>query len=667
MNFEEFLHKIEFFIQEEFKTNKYSEEFLFEVIPKTQKYILDEIINLKIKDNEASLTYEKVAQLINYIEDIVEYELNKKNLGANFEKLKHIFVDTFNFNLIENVLEEIKNKTKCEASYVIDSKNTVRDLKHQRTFEQYVHATANSDTKDGQGKLLFNVDIIEHKHIYILNTIIKEAYKGTLIIKNEKISLINLLPFMSMLSKITQNGSKKTLHENLTYLFKTPLIIIGDKIWKTYNKEIAKIYSLDEIQEYEWFYSEYFEKNAESIIFKQLMIYLKNYTLDVINLIALNNINYNLQNNEKLILQQLYNLTKSIIFFDKENQFIDYDFINKTSELLEQIEFFDSEYSTINIKNFKQISYKKISKEIINSDQNLLHAFHFMRHKMVYEINHLNKSELNFHNFVLELGKAFNFSDKFSYFINKCKNKSLKEVFQEDKFNKIINNEAFKDKNQTLSILCELIFLNFPTFGKKAAKIKFKNKQEKEDFYLIFFVVLGYLPINKEFFINFNEKVKSSFAGDYSYIEKLKNEELQRIFLISEILYPQNKLNFDIKEDLKIKEVIYKYIYYYYLNDFSKIDLLEMNNLNGITLEKHKKFDSIIREENFIFEFIMSWFDSEKYIPVEYAQVLMETLSPYIIIKFINYLDKTNNKSYLKESLLWFLSIKNFNMQLINY
>lgn len=643
-------------------------EALFNIEREIQLFLLNNISRIEIKTNK-SLYFEKIAKLINSIDDITDYLLNKDTVNYDIFNNKIISYDLF-----KDPLFKIINTDKIENNYIVDSQNTFIDSKYKKNiFSQYIHATCNLDTDEGQGKLLFDLNTSVNKNIYVISKLINTKHSGSLIKNNHQ--LFNLLPFLVMINKITTAKSTKTLHENLYYFFKTPLIIIGDNVWQQYNLNIANIYSKEPLCIRDWFYSEYFPKKTENHVVLEIINYLKNYSLDLINNIDHHFILRGLQQNEKIILKQLHRFIKSIVYFMKKYSIKDSSYEKKIKNILSLIELRDKDYESLNLKN---ISYdNNISLPIMKN----LPIHHLFNIKTCSELTKRYNKLNTLSDFIIELGSSMGFSNNFKNMFLTYKDEKLKNILlnQKDYFSNIFNENFYNNIDINLSKFEQFIFLNFPSFNEK--KIKIKNKKEKEKFFLLFFIHI--YNLEETFKTNILLYIKRDFfngSTDFLFSKRWK------FYLITKLLFPDD-LNLGNKNNLKLKAVLFKYITYSCIQDNPILLLRAKKVINRFKLENNiqdqfrinrniklpyelfieQNGQSITNKNLSTFEFIQEWlndelifklmadfFDCNNILPIDYAKYLINTFLPEFLIRFIENLD--NNHKFLKDSLLWFLS-----------
>lgn len=643
--------------------NEYSDAHIMGMISypyvqeKIQFFLIENFKYIE-KDNKdtKSIFFEKLAQLFNKINDIIDQYLDK-NLADI--KIKKIFNNKkITYLKEENIISKIKKQNRYKESYSADSHNIIIDFGYNKCFEQYVHATSNVDTQSGQGKLIFNINDHDNQNIYIIDKIIKNNHKGFLF-KEESVlnKNINLLPFLSIISKITPLLSKITSNENLIYFFRTPLILIDDKenVCSEYNKIMASFYSKKKICEREWYYSFFFERRNEDKIKFDILNYLKKYTLEIIGIIDFDNINGNLQSNEKLILQQLYNLVKSVIFFGNKDD----DYKNKTSDFVNKVLFYNNNYENLKIKDFNMI--KKFSIENVLELDSIKKKC-YMKMKLEVLKQKCNRSEIEkylFANFLEEIEKELMFKNSdISSFLRKNKDKNFDEVVESKEFKNIL----IENKNLDMNSLADLVYHDFP---KIFIKDIFKCKDsDKSLIYLLFFLFIE--KSDRDLFLDsFYLNLENNASYGYGHFKEIDDPYL-RIYVLFEFFYPMNQLNWSIKKDIKLKRIIHKYAFYYSSQKLSNLldELMDKNNLkdtdvNSVLDSTIEFYESQVSDEIFFNELLEL---EKKYnlSPIDYAIFLKNNLHQYILILFLEFLEKNKKEIYLKQAIQWLLSNKYF-------
>lgn len=627
------------------------------VTREAQLFLLDNIKNINIS-NDKSITLEKIAKVINKIKEIVD------EFGG-LEKGDIFFDKVFNKGNIflknELIIQKIKNQTKCEENYKADSFNIIIDLEENKAFEQYVHATSNMNTKEGQGKLLFHVNNQKNQHIYIIEKIIKDKHNGSLIAQNNnQYRKLNLLPFVSMISKIVPLLSNLTAHENLLYFFRTPLIIMGDydNVYKNYNTEIASFFSKNSIDERQWFFSDYFEKEEEYNIHSNIIFFLKNYTVEMVNLIKLDCLNDYVQKNEKNILQQLYNTIKSVIFFDRTNDEEDKLYIKKISVFLEKVEYYDSNYEDLQLKSFnviKEIPINKIDeiKDIINQCKaKTILEFLKLRDENRYAFDH------SLYDFIYEMKNyILDKNSKLDELLIESEYKNIYDIIKTENFRKLLNNDFINNLEIKWNDLANVFLFGFPNLLRNN-HINFENEENKVYFHFLLLLFIRRTE-KKAFFKIFYTHLKINGGGGFENLLNLRDESWPLFFLF-EYFYPLNNLKWDVKIDLEIKRIIHRYAFFHATENIYN-SFMEKNEINSIEDLQHSinMLETKV-DDNAFFSNILNIKNKYNISPRIYSSLLKDNLSEYILLSFADYLEKTNKDNYLRQSILWILSNKSF-------
>lgn len=634
------------------------DEIFFEVIKLARLFLLDEIHKIKFKNN-LSLNFEKIAGIFNKIEQIVGNLFFIESQKNENLYLKGMFNHKIKFdsNRCQNVLNEILNQSSFKSNYLADSFDLVRDIENKSTFGQYIHATTNCDTQSGQGRILFNVNGYNNQHIYIIDRLLSNNHNGNLLdSKSNATSIINLLPFISMITKITKSAAKKTLNEELTYFFRTPLIIVGDDCFKDFNKDMASFYSKKYFPtEYEWFFSNFFEKNEKDNIYKQVKNYLKKITMQIIELIKIPEIKNVLQANEKIILQQLYNTIKTIIFFEEKDNDIDYAYIEKTSEIINKISYYDYSFENLNLLNVKYFIHDDIynnnNNDLVNIKQRMKNKF---AHRVTIDTENILKYDLS--SFITSLMASIGFNHKkVNEFIVKNENERLYNVLQTPKIRNILDKYFL---NQPLSYEYDLMKLfafyqiDFPDFLNYSKNIFFETSEAKEAYFLLF---VSFFSKTETFAIKtiLLDNIGRFFGHGFEYLEN-KDHLAFRFFLFGEFFF-QSNLKLDDAKTFRVNKIIYKYTFPYLAHQILYDEPSILEKINQSIAE-----NKIEENDNDLFHSIIETYYAYNFIPVEYARFIVENLGMAHVFYFIEYLNSIFDKSALKESLLWFTLHRDF-------
>lgn len=628
------------------------------VTKQAQFFLLENIKKIDINNNK-SVTLEKISQIFNKINEIVnEYgQLTTGNIF--FEQV----LDSENIHLKKNdsVIMSIKNKKKCEENYKADSFNIVLDLDVHKTFEQYIHATSNIDTQVGQGKLLFNVNNQKNQHIYIIEKTIKNKYNGQLIdINDNKYRKLNLLPFVSIISKIVPLLSNLTAHENLVYFFRTPLIIMGDcdDVYFDYNKKMASFFTENIIDERQWFFSDYFPRAQAPEIRSKIIFFLKEYTIEMINLIKLNDIGNGIQNNEKIIVQQLYNLIKSLIFFDKVDGKVDFDYIEVTSAFLEKSEYYNNNYENLNLRTFDIINETPIEEIKGINDLKITFAKKIILEALKLRYTDENQNDYSASSFMKEISnEIIGEKSNIDLFFKKSENEDVQDLINIPEFKKILNNDFTKNLESNWDKLLNTFLFGFPNILRNE-NIHFESKIDKEYFYLLLYV-FATCTEKIYFFNNFYLHLQKHGASGYENLCNLK-EGTWQIYLLFEYFYPLNNLKWDNKKELKIKRIIHRYAFYHATEDMYEYYIAEKGIEYLEDLQNEIENYELSLSDISFFNNILDIKDKYNLSPNALSGFLKSYLSDHILLSFVDYLDSVKKDNNLKQSILWILSNKNF-------
>lgn len=679
------------------------------ITQETQYFLLENLKKLEINNNK-SLSFEKTAKLINNINDITDYYSTNSEI---IDEAATIFKKNISEYILHNPLDKIKKIDKVESKYLVDSENILLDLDSNKTFSQYIHATSNTDTDQGQGKLLFDSDYSDNnKNVYIISKIINKNHKGNLFKDKNNSKYFNLLPFISMINKITTQKTNKTLNENLNYFFKTALIIIGDDIWEEYCKDIIKIYTDEPIDIRAWIFSNNFIYREDTDITSGIINYLKSITIKIISNINLLSISQGLQDNELLILKQLHRLIKTIIFFMHKEDMVDIFYIQNTRFILDLIEERDKNYNSINLKNISYENHYRLTYDMMEDYQGI-HQILMMKSPLIL-LNEYNE-KMDVYDYIIELCKAYNFSQDSKDILEKYKDCDIKEIILNEKliFSRIFEPKFFDDLEVGLNIFEQFVFFDFPSFSPE--KFNIKNQADLEILFLLFFI---YIYKSDDALIKrIILYAQRDFFYDYKY---MINRKSWKIFLISRMLSFTKGFNFSDKQKLNIKRISILHInnailkenqlflfrlkecvenlkkiiiesdeYYKKNNELNLMEQMVYNIYNNVNLEiktitgdkidfvnydvERKKlkeqfgdfeigsinslpivFDMLYDDKK-IFSFIEAFIEYNNPLPIDFAKYLFLHYPLTFVIDFTNNLDNHKYK-YLKESLLWFLS-----------
>lgn len=649
-------------------------------------FLLENIKKLNININ-ISIEYEKLAELICKIEDIFEeeYFYNKDvdlPIYPDFFKNEKINTLLTSHNGYESTYNYIKNINKTKLGYEVDAFNVVRDK--NTNIEMTVHATSRVDTENGQGKQFFYSKNHNEKNIYILNSLINKKHNGKLV--SQKHRIYNLLPFLSMISKICFLSSKISTNENLIYFMKTPVIILGDDIWENYNSNIANIFTQEEITLSEWFYSTSYKLKNNSDIQNEIFIFFENTLIFMIDNLNKNQIENSLQENERILLQQLYDFSKAVIFLSQEyDREISKIASIKINLFFEIIENYNNNYGGLKIKNnIEYNNYLKI--DFINTiyikpkilydrnDIDITNIYNLcvMKNNNVFEkqLNFYSKNNINsidvFLNDVIKSFKFKKVSFDFSEKIDWDKLLDLYELF----FNDIYFGQEKESLDKVFNITQLFRFLivtNYPTSFQKIYKNKniFDKEASFEKFIYIFAMAIKVLS-NKEgkkMFLKllFDQMKLQKACFPDSYFEMINNENNNdwKILVLSTLFFPKT-LNWNEKESFELKKTIFKYTNFIFLkSDIEKhILFVKYSKISFFLQDEYVKdnIKKILSDDETFFRYIVKNFKEEKYIPEEFANLIISSSGNYIAMKFIKYLSESKICYTLKDALSWKMS-----------
>jgi hypothetical protein len=635
MTVDDFLDTLISFIDNEVSSINFSEQIdqsYSNSVKRTQTYLIDNLKNVEVNSKSLStpaVEYEKLAEIIAKIEDIYE----ERYIGFNKNKIVNLKVSKNLNNVLMRrfgYIDYIKSINKCKKGYITDASNLVRDFDSKKTFNLYVHATARKDTEGGQDKQIFYLPKTNTKNIYIINRIVAKNHKGSLFTSNNYDNL-NLLPFLSMLSKICFNNANTSENENLIYFMNTSLIIVGDESFLNYNERVKNIFN-DKISLRDWFFNKDYQKNEEVHLVKHLMLFLIETVLDIIKVIDTNQFKKKLQKDEKTIVEQVDLLIKSILYLSEKH---DIAISNNDKELLhyfiDKVEEHHTNYGNINLKKIKYKEENYDIKEVLTLCNQYKSSW----------MSRQDISSLTYQNFCDQIFKIFNINEKEkkAYFTNI--NKANIPV----NFRKLFGIEKADIRYFTLLEQC-ILFRRFP--GHINFLMVTQNKEINKHLLLLLSLIK---VINiKEYrtkLENFISTEYGSLSSSLNYGFDNYSDDQIKILIVSEMLFPES-LHFENVLYCNIKELIYSYLTPIFLKSIDNEKLDEIFT-NVVVPSKEELYDEIIKVH----------LDSENIIsPQKFAELIISNLGLAIGFDFCLYAKEKDE--FLSKSLFWYFSHRFF-------